>query len=215
MTSALATDPTLDRVRALAAPVCEQAGVDLVDVVWTTEGGARTLRVTIERVAKDGSGPSPDSAVGWGVTLDDCADVSRQLSDVLDSNDAVPGRYNLEVSSPGIERPLATLEDFRRFTGFLAKAKLRRPAPDGQRVLRGRLEAATDAATVTMRVDGKAITVPIADVVTAHLVYEMPAEKSPSEKQRAPRGAGAKSPKAKGTPRTEAPEKKTRRGAES
>ncbi len=167
-------DRTLARVRALAQPLAAALGVDLADILWTTESGKRTLRVTIERVSVAPNGA--DAEHGWGVSLEDCADLSRDLSQALDAEDAVPGAFNLEVSSPGLDRPLHAFSDYRRFVGQLAKAKLTRPAPDGQRVLRGTIESADVVAgeeRVTIDVDGKPITVPFADVVDGHLVFEL------------------------------------------
>ncbi|NUO52955.1 MAG: ribosome maturation factor RimP [Polyangiaceae bacterium] len=167
------TDPVLERVRALVAPLCVAHGVDLVDIAWF----GRTMRVTIERKSTTGK-EDPNGTSGWGVSLDDCADVSRDISRALDENeDVVPGSFSLEVSSPGLERELYDDADFRRFVGFLAKVKLSRPAPDGQKLLRGRIEAVSGegaALELTMRVDNKTIVVPFQTVTAAHLVYELP-----------------------------------------
>lgn len=195
--STVPTDRNLARVRALALPLAAAMGVDLVAVEWTAEGGRRTLRVTIERKSVAPTGAHLEH--GWGVTLDDCADLSRQLSQAIDAEDAVPGAYDLEVSSPGLDRPLYTAEDYRRFVGQLAKAKLAKPAPDGQRLLRGHIlsvEGSAGAERVTIDVDGKAITVPFADVVGGHLVFELshgdkPGHK-PGKKGGKQKGAGAK-----------------------
>src|SRR5262249_40372968 len=110
----------LGRVRAAIAPVLSAHFLDLVDLEWLTERGGWTLRVTIERPdAKDARG---------GVTLEDCAEVSRDVSQVLDVEDLIAPHYNLEVSSPGLDRPLKSRADFTRFSGELAKVKLRKPA---------------------------------------------------------------------------------------
>jgi ribosome maturation factor RimP len=186
-------DRTLARVRALAQPIAAALGVDLADILWTTEAGKRTLRVTIERVSVAPSGADADH--GWGVTLEDCADLSRDLSRVLDEEDAVPGAFNLEVSSPGLDRPLYSFADYRRFVGQLAKAKLSRPAPDGQRALRGAIESVSDAggdARVTMEVDGKSITVPFADIVEGHLVFELSGAPRPGKSRPGKPSAAAK-----------------------
>lgn len=172
------TDPVLERVRALVAPLCVGHRVDLVDVAWF----GRTLRVTIERKSTTGK-EDPNGTSGWGVSLDDCADVSRDISQALDDNDVVPGSFSLEVSSPGLERELYDDADFRRFVGFLAKVKLSRPAQDGQKLLRGTIEAVSgegpassaEGIELTMRVDNKTIVVPFETVTAAHLVYELPA----------------------------------------
>jgi ribosome maturation factor RimP len=212
-------DPVLARVRELAEPVCASHAIDLVDVAWTTEGGARTLRVMIERVPRDGSRPDPHGTTGWGVSLEDCADVSRALSAVLDEGETVPGRYNLEVSSPGVERPLFSAADYRRFVGFVAKAKLLRAHIDGQRVLRGVIESVDGELgeeRVTVRVDGKAIQVSAAQIASAHLVYELPGSpksKSPPKSKSSPESKGVpkskSSPESKGAPKSKSsPESK-------
>lgn len=166
----------LGRVRALLAPVLASHGVLLVDLEWLTERVGWTLRLTIER---EGGGPSN---LAGGVTLEDCADVSRDASSVLDVEDVIPHRYNLEVSTPGLERPLRAAADFQRFVGKLAKVKLSHPAPDGQKVLRGEI-AAADPGVVALVVDGKRVEAPFADVVDAHLVFEL----TPQPKKKPPR----------------------------
>src|SRR5688572_24924565 len=99
-TESSATKAGLDlrRVRAAIEPGLSTPGVVLVDLEWLTDKGGWTLRVTIER---EGS----TDAVG-GVTLDDCAEASRDISTVLDVEDMIESRYSLEVSSPGLERKL-------------------------------------------------------------------------------------------------------------
>lgn len=187
-------DPAIARVRAIAAPLCLAHRVQLVDVAWGTEHGSRVLRVTIERRLADGQHSSTE---GWGVTLEDCADVSRDLSQALDADEsAVPGSYNLEVSSPGLERALLSIDDFVRFTGKLARAKLSRPAPDKQKLLRGEIVSLTgDAGSelLTMRVDGKALTVPFADVASANLVFELAPAPKKAPARRSPESGRKKS----------------------
>jgi ribosome maturation factor RimP len=170
----------LARVRAAIGPVLSAHGVSLVDLEWLTDRGGWVLRVTIER---EGT-----SDLGGGVSLEDCADVSRDVSSVLDVEELIPHRHHLEVSSPGLDRPLRTEADMARFAGSTAKVKLSRPAPDGQRVLRGTLDQAP-AGRVAVIVDGKRVEVPFADVAEANLVFELtpqpkkaPAKKGPSKK---------------------------------
>lgn len=178
----------LGRVRALVEPVLPAHGVSLVELEWATDQGGWVLRLTIERPG------STDR--GGGVTLADCADVSRDVSAALDAQEEViPHHYNLEVSSPGVERPLRTEAEFARFSGQLAKVKLARPAPDGQRVLRGALDQAP-AGQVAVIVDGKRIAVPFADVVEAHLVFEIGAQ--PKKKNASSKGGAKQSPKPTG-----------------
>lgn len=132
-------------------------GFELVDAEL---GGARhhqTLRVYID---------SPR-----GVTVDDCADVSRQLSAILDVEDPIPGSYTLEVSSPGLDRPLVTPADYRRFEGAEVKIRLGR-AQDGRRNFRGRI-VETTAEDVVVEVDGERFALPFADIERARLVPQL------------------------------------------
>lgn len=196
-------DGQLAAIRAAVEPVLAAHAVELCDLAWTTEAGRSglVLRLTIERPGPEGEVWQPEK--GFGVTLDDCADVSRAVSAVLDADDTITHHYTLEVSSPGLDRPIRGARDFARFRGSLAKVKLARPAPDGQRVLRGALLEAP-AGTVAVLVDGKRIEVPEADVAEANLVFEMGA--APSKGGAAKSGArpGPKStakPGAKGAGR--------------
>lgn len=110
-------------VSDLLAPVIETTGVELIDVEWS--GG--TLRVVVDEVASDGG----------GVTADRLAEVNRLISPVLDQHDPVPGKYLLEVSSPGVERPLRRDDHYNRAVGEDVIVKLV-PGADPRRV-KGRL----------------------------------------------------------------------------
>ena len=149
----------LEKLNAAIEPVVTGAVYELVDVEWKHESGAWVLRVFI-----DGPG---------GVTLDDCAKVSRQLSATLDVSDLIGVPYNLEVSSPGLDRPLKKEADFRRYLGKLAKIRTRRsPAdPHARHNFSGRL-LAVEGGAVKIDVGDQVCDVPIAAVEKAHLVYE-------------------------------------------
>ena len=103
------TGSIAERVRSIAEKAANDVGVELVHIEI-----AGTKRDSVVRIFID----KPD-----GVSLEDCSRVSREIEDVLDVEDFIPSRYVLEVSSPGIERELYSIEDFRRFTGRLAKVK--------------------------------------------------------------------------------------------
>lgn len=171
----------LAAVRALIEPVVDGRGLRLYDVEWTASPAGQILRVTIER--DDGS--SSDGADGAsevsGVSLEDCVGVSRDLSTALDAVEIIPQRYNLEVSSPGLDRPLKTAKDFSRQVGRLAKLKLKEPASDGQRVLRGTLSEVVGD-TVLIVVDGKRHDVPLDNIHQAKLVFELGAQKKKGQK---------------------------------
>jgi ribosome maturation factor RimP len=164
----------LQKVRAAIAPVFVAHGVELVELTWQTDQGGWTLRLTIERAGSQGLEPgAPAAGATFGVTLEDCVDVSRDCSAVLDvEDDLIAQHYNLEVSSPGLDRKLFGPADYVRFRGQLVKVKLSKPAPDGQRVLRGTLEEAADG-RIAVLADGKLISVPFEDVEEARLVFEL------------------------------------------
>lgn len=103
-----------------------------------------------------------------GVTVDDCADVSRQVSAMLDVEEPVAGKYRLEVSSPGLDRPLFTLEQFARFKGHVAVLKLRVPF-DGRRKFQGLL-AGTEGDEVLLQLDGEEYCFPIESIDQARVV---------------------------------------------
>jgi len=120
-----------ERVLDVITPVLRAHGLAGVELVWRTDAQGRLLYLTVE---------SADAvAPGQGVTLDVCSRVSRDLSAAFDANGLFEGAYRLEVGSPGLDRRLYTIEDYRRFAGQLAKLKLAAPGPDGQSVLTARL----------------------------------------------------------------------------
>ena len=102
------------------------------------------------------------------MTSDDCADISRTISALLDVADPIAGAYTLEVSSPGIDRPLVRPEDYDRFAGFEAKLELARPI-DGRKRFRGRL-LGRDGDRIRVVTDSGEVTLPLADVARAKLV---------------------------------------------
>ena len=106
-------DATVGRVWELAAPLAENEGMELVDIELRHEGsrGGRVLRVYLDKTG--------------GPTVDDLSRVSRQLSELLDNQDAVSGAYTLEVSSPGINRPLKRPEHFARYVGKRVRIRTR------------------------------------------------------------------------------------------
>jgi len=104
------------RVTELAIPLAAALGLELAEVEYRQEGRQMVLRLYIER---DG-----------GVTLDDCAAVSRELAEILEVEDFIQGNYNLEVSSPGLNRPLKKPSDYERFAGRIVKIKTFELLPD-------------------------------------------------------------------------------------
>jgi ribosome maturation factor RimP len=125
----------LDRVREIAERVAASNGLEVLDVEFRGSGPARMLRVFLDK---------PGSADPLaGVTHGDCADFSREFGTILDVEDAVPGSYTLEVSSPGLDRKLAKVSDFERFTGTRVKLTTKEPV-NSNRHFEGRLESFRD-----------------------------------------------------------------------
>ena len=152
------TDADIERLERICRAVVEPLGFDLILVEWTTDRGRRILRLYIDH----------EDA---GVTLDDCAHVSRHLSRVLDVEDIISHAYSLEVSTPGLDRPLAREKDFARFVGNEARVRLRNPLPSGRKRVRGILRRAADG-IVEMDIDGERISFALSDVAKANLVYQ-------------------------------------------
>ena len=152
-----------ERVRALIEPLLAEQGLEVIDV----EHSGGTLRITVDR------------AEGGGIDLDTVARATEVVSAVLDRADPIPGRYTLEVSSPGIERPLRTPAHFRRHVGTTVALKTR-PGTEGDRRVEGTLDAA-DEAGVT--VAGR--TLAYADIERAHTVFSWGSSAKRSTKKRA------------------------------
>jgi ribosome maturation factor RimP len=147
--------PMNDRELAnLLAPAAMALGLELAGVERVASRGGGMLRVYLD-------------APGRAVTLDDCEAASREFSALLDLNDPIAGRYTLEVSSPGLERPLFTPEQFARFVGTEARVELV-VANAGRRRLQGRI-LAVQGERITLEQDGAPVEVPHGNVAKAHL----------------------------------------------
>ncbi len=146
-------------LRRLIEPIVEDHDCELVDV--EIQGGARAgvLRVTVDRKEGDGR-----------VAVERCAAISREIGTQLDVNDAMPGSYNLEVSSPGLDRMLSREKDFAAACGQEVKLKTRRPV-GGRRRFKGRL-IDFESGIVHLVVDGQSFEVPFADVEKANSMYQ-------------------------------------------
>jgi ribosome maturation factor RimP len=154
----------VDRVHALAARVAGSYGLDVFDVQFRREAAGMVLRVQIDR-------PGPAATAEESVSVEDCAHVSRDLSAVLDVEDVVPIAYTLEVSSPGLDRPLRQLDDYRRFAGRRAKLVVRQPI-DGQGFFKGRLGGVDGADVLIESDDGRQHRVPSGAISRANLEVE-------------------------------------------
>jgi ribosome maturation factor RimP len=161
----------IDKIREIAGRVAGTFGVELVEVELKGGGKARTLKITIDK---------PE-----GVTHEDCANVSHDVSTILDVEDAVGGgSYTLEVSSPGLDRKLLTAEDYRRFAGSRVKLMTREPV-QGNRHFEGRLKSFADGKLTLETIQGKnkpkpghthpgqVIEIELANVEKANLIPEI------------------------------------------
>ncbi len=157
-------------LQGVIEPIARAHGAEVVDVELRPERGGWVLRVYVE---KAGAAAQSLSTRDAAVDLELCANISRDLSPALDVADLIPHAYSLEVSSPGIERPLRREHDFARFAGQKAKVKLRE-AIGGQRVLVGVLAGTTGGAEGIVRItDGsRTFEVPLSTIDSAHLVFE-------------------------------------------
>jgi ribosome maturation factor RimP len=158
-----ATD-VVDQVRAIAGRVAESFGLEIFDVQFRREAPGMVLRVLIDR---PGSGATAEESV----SVEDCAHISRDLSAVLDVEDVVPGSYTLEVSSPGLDRPLTRANDYRRFAGRRAKLVLRE-AVDGQTFFKGTLGGVEEGHVLIDGEDHRTHRVPLAMITRANLEVE-------------------------------------------
>ena len=150
----LVANPVLGRVWRLADPLCRAEGVELVHVEYQREHGGLTLRLYLDKPG--------------GITLDDCADISRQLSDLLDVSLDLPAPYRLEGSSPGSQRPLGKLSDFDRFKGCRAKIRTTRPL-SGQKNFSGILNG-VNGMEVQLTLDKGPVNIALSDIAKAHLI---------------------------------------------
>jgi ribosome maturation factor RimP len=150
----------MTRLRAVIEPIARAHGADLVSVEVKNESGW-VLRVFIEKSGTESA------------DLELCSNVSRDLSPALDVADLIPQHYTLEVSSPGLERPLFGEADFVRFAGRTAKIKLRHDSASTQKVFIGALGGISPERTLAIKEGARTHQVPLADVEKARLVFEM------------------------------------------
>jgi len=145
---------TGEELRKLLEPTIEKMGYELIDLELQLGGKSGAVRLFIDH---------PE-----GIGLDDCEKVSRVISALLDVEDPLPGHYNLEVSSPGLDRKLTKIEHFQRFAGEIVKVKTRFPV-GGRKRFRGTLLSSDDE-TIVVEVDGESHTLPMATIDSARLV---------------------------------------------
>jgi ribosome maturation factor RimP len=162
----IAHQPIAEQARRLLEPILVRDGYELVEVEWSRAGGRWTLRLFV------------DKAGGFGV--DDCQAVSRIVEPVLDVEDFIEPAYSLEVSSPGIDRPLRKPEDFKRFAGQRAKVKAFGPLESAPGLAPRKQWTGTlcgfDSGAVEIQVDGKVHRIPVDRIAKAHLEYDFEAD---------------------------------------
>jgi ribosome maturation factor RimP len=169
------------RLWNLTEPYVKALGLDLIELEWGREGDGWVLRIFIDRPwsADDGPRlPGADQADELfrapAITHEDCERASRDLSAALDVANVIPHAYRLEVSSPGLERPLRREQDFQRFSGQMAKIRAIEPV-DGRRNFSGTIVGVQEGA-VEIQCDGRSYRVPIDAIVRANLVPDWAAE---------------------------------------
>ncbi|MGB5255631.1 MAG: ribosome maturation factor RimP [Woeseiaceae bacterium] len=145
---------TAEELAALLEPAVERLGYELADLEVRLGGKGGLVRVFIDK---------PE-----GIGLADCEQVSAAVSALLDVEDPVPGNYDLEVSSPGLDRKLTKVEHFQRFTGEIVKVTTRFPV-EGRRRFRGKLMSVDDE-EIVVEVDGQMHSLALATIDTARLV---------------------------------------------
>ena len=150
------------QVSGIALPILESLGMELVDIEFARAGRDSVLRLFID---KEG-----------GVNLDDCANVSRELSAILDVEDVIPGHYSLEVSSPGLDRPLKKPADYERFVGRLVKVRTFEALPDDagnkRKTFIGLLVGLVDGNVAVKLSEGQSASIPLEKVAKANLEFE-------------------------------------------
>lgn len=174
---------TNEKLNELLLPLVSDLGLEFVGLEFSPGHGGSRLRVFID-------------APGQAVTIDDCERVSREISALLDVNDPIQGRYTLEVSSPGIDRPLFTIEHFRRFIGSEVKLNTSLPI-DGRQRFQGEIRG-VDGDRVQLIQDGREVAINHTNVVKARLVPDYVALGiAPAPRKKQESGSRKRAPKHK------------------
>ena len=140
----------------LIRPTVEALGVELWGIEHVIQGKFSVLRVYIDKG-------------GDGITIEDCEKVSRQISGIFDVEDPIPGEYTLEVSSPGMDRPLFEIEQYKNYVGSEIAVRLRSPV-DGRRKFKGVLQNVDDD-NIVLLVDGQEFKLAAVAIDKANVVY--------------------------------------------
>jgi ribosome maturation factor RimP len=147
----------VDKISHLVEPVVQEFGMEMVDVEFRTERGRWILRVFID---KEG-----------GITVDDCASVSRELGDLIEAEDIIDYPYVLEISSPGLNRPLRKESDFIRSIGKMVRLKMSRPI-NRRRNFTGRLANVREGVISLLVDENNLVELPLREIDKARVKYE-------------------------------------------
>ena len=149
-------ETVIKKVEAVVLPVLEELGLELVEVQYKREQSGWVMRLIIDKQG--------------GVSLDDCVAVSREVGQLLDIEDFIEQSYNLEVSSPGLERPLKSIAEFQHFAGRMARIKTKEPI-GGEHVFIGRIKK-TEGESIVLDLDRREVTIQFPQVAKARLEVE-------------------------------------------
>lgn len=154
----------LEQIRAIAERVAAARGLEIWDIQSRREATGHVVRVFIDR-------PGPAATPEDSVSIEDCEHVNREISTILDVEDPLPFAYTLEVSSPGLDRPLRGADDYRRFAGRLAKVVVKE-AVDNQKAFEGRLRGVTGDDVVLEAPNGRIHHLPLRLITRGRLEVE-------------------------------------------
>ena len=175
-----------ERLSAVLDPIAKAHGAEVFDVEFKSEPSGWVLRIYVEKLgSSEGKASTRDAAID----LELCSQVARELSPALDVADVVPHRYHLEVSSPGVERPLKRRQDYERFQGEKAKLRLH-AAEQGQKVLVGKLTgveskgADAEDAIIAIQDGSRTYKVALSNISAARLVFEFGPQPKPGKKKK-------------------------------
>lgn len=157
-----------NKLQALIEPVVEALGCELWGLEYLTQGRQATLRIYIEKTVSSESAEGADEESESGVGLHDCEKVSRQVSSVLDVEDPIASHYTLEVSSPGMDRPLFTLAHYQRSVGEKVSIKLSRKFEERKNFVG--VISAIENDEVVLRVDDEEYVLPIELIDKANII---------------------------------------------
>ena len=154
----------LEHIRTIATRVAASRGLEVWDIQSRRESTGHVVRVFIDR-------PGPSATPDESVSIEDCEQVNREIGTILDVEDPLPFAYTLEVSSPGLNRPLRVVDDYRRFAGRLAKIVVSEPV-DNQKAFEGRLRGVENDAVLLEAPNGRQHRLPVRLITRGRLEVE-------------------------------------------